>query len=149
MPNLNELIDQMSNGDPDETASAVFDALGCPQKWRDMFGPLVRNECRRSIRSDVRAHENSPSDHGTSDTQERRVAGGINRAEYLADRFCIGRGKHVVWGEATVQDHRDRIAFLASLRNGIDNTIARHAEAIDIIEAAGVSCLNDVLAVAA
>ena len=140
---LHELIAQHDQGDPDRTAIAVLNAVACPAKWRDLFGPLLRDECRRSFRADARKiEEEAGGAHSISGTQARDAAVGPSRTDFLATRFYTG-DRYVTWGEATVEDHRSRIAFLASLRNGIDATIQRHADAIEQIEAAGVATLAD------
>ena len=64
------------------------------------------------------------------------------RRRALAVAFFNGKD-FVEWGAATVQDHEGRIAYLSRRRDGITATIARHREAIEMIESAGVTCLND------
>lgn len=58
--------------------------------------------------------------------------------------FKLGDGTAVVWGEATVEQHEQRITFLSKLRDGLDRTIDRHREAIAAIRSAGVSCLAEI-----
>lgn len=141
---IDDLIYEHSTGDPDLTAAAVMDALRVPKRWRVLFWPLLRDECRRLHRSTVRAIEQSSgaTDHHGSDTHDPHVGGtGITRTEYLAQRFYTGT-EYVTWGSATVQDHQDRIDYLSKLRGGITDTIGRHAEAIELLESADVSCLD-------
>lgn len=57
--------------------------------------------------------------------------------------ISLGDGFSTSWGAATVEQHRQRIAFLEKLREGIAATIQRHEEAIRLIEGAGVTCLNE------
>lgn len=64
--------------------------------------------------------------------------------QLLRARFECGRGRSVSWGDATVEDHRARIGLLAAQRDGLNETIARHEEAIRTIQECGVVCLNDV-----
>lgn len=60
--------------------------------------------------------------------------------------FRLGDGAGaVVWGDATIEDHTQRIAFLSKQRDGIDQTIGRHLAAIELIREAGVTCLNDLI----
>ena len=140
---LHELIAQHDQGDPDRTAIAVLNAVACPAKWRDLFGGLLRDECRRSFRADARKIEEEASGgQARSDARGPLAAAGPSRTDFLSTRFYTG-DHYVTWGEATVEDHRNRIAYLASLRNGIDATIQRHADAIEQIEAAGVATLAD------
>ena len=45
---------------------------------------------------------------------------------------------------ASVEEHDERTVYLGRKRDGIDATIAKHLEAIDLIEATpGATCLND------
>lgn len=145
MDDLRTLIRTYEQDTPDATADAVFDAVGCPQKWRDLFGPVVRDECRRLYRGAVRSAESHPDGHTCGDTQAATAVGVTTRTDYLAQRFATGDGRYVTWAEATVDDHRSRIAMLATLRNGIDATIERHVDAIATITAAGARCLGDAL----
>jgi hypothetical protein len=55
----------------------------------------------------------------------------------------LGDGFTITWGAATVDQHRQRIAMLEKLRDGLTQTITRHEQAISLIESAGVACLND------
>lgn len=140
---LHALIAKHDQGDPDLTATAVLAAVACPAKWRDLFGGLLVQECRRMHRFDARKIEEEASGgHSTSGTQRQGAAAGPSRTDFLATRFYTG-DHYVTWGEATVEDHRNRIAYLALLRNGIDATIQRHADAIEQIEAAGAATLAD------
>lgn len=62
----------------------------------------------------------------------------------LAARIKLGDGSGgVTWGQATVAEHQQRIAFLAKLRDGIDQTIERHREAIALLSESGAACLDD------
>lgn len=134
---LSQLIDQHATGDPDATAAAVFDALRCPDKWRELFYGVVRDECRRRYRSTVREFE------GQSMTDAPSGIASGSRTAYLAERFYNGT-KYVEWGTATVEDHLNRITYLTMLRGGIDVTIARHEQAVAEITAAGVACLAEI-----
>lgn len=149
---LHDLIAEYQSGDPDQTAAAVFDAVKLPSKWRDLFYAVVRDECRRTARHHVRGLEANPSHNGIVDQGSSAGVASIapkdQRDGFLSQRFYTGT-EYVTWGAATVEDHRERIAYLATLRNGIDATIARHADAVEQIESAGASCLNDIEAVAA
>lgn len=60
-------------------------------------------------------------------------------------RFALGDGVRVGWGEATVDQHRQRIAMLRGLQNGIELTITRHEKAIEMIEKSKATCLDDLV----
>lgn len=66
------------------------------------------------------------------------------RAELSAEFFSLGDGRRVRWGEATVEQHRERIDLLEKQIAGIRYTVDAHAQAIVEIEAAGVSCLDEI-----
>ena len=66
------------------------------------------------------------------------------RAKRLEQTFALGDGRRVSWAEATVPDHRERIAYLEVHMRGVMMTVSRHSEAIEAIEAAGVSCLAEI-----
>lgn len=66
------------------------------------------------------------------------------RAALVAQTFTLPDGRRVCWGEATVEDHAERIVMLVKLRDGIDRTIGRHQRAIEAITEQGVSCLNEI-----
>ncbi|MFJ8687361.1 hypothetical protein [Micromonospora wenchangensis] len=68
--------------------------------------------------------------------------------ELLDSAFALGDGRTATWGDATIADHRQRIALLVGAAAGTTETAARHQAAIRMIEEAGVSRLAD-LAVAA
>ena len=138
--NLNELIDEHQTNDPDETAAAVFDAVACPAKWRELFYKVVRDECRRQARNLVR-HIEATGGHRRDDTHTGSAAGG-SRTAFLATKFYNGE-KYVTWGEATTVDHEGRIASLSRLAGGINTTIGRHRDAIERIVARGVTCLDE------
>lgn len=141
---LATLIDAHACDDPADTATAVLAAIATLKEARAVLFDVVRDECRRQSRSVARAIEQSaPTDQPPSGTHNDGVGGGTTRTAFLASRFCTGDG-WVTWGDATVQDHRDRITFQTALRNGISSDIDRHADAIERIERAGVSCLNDI-----
>ena len=57
--------------------------------------------------------------------------------------FSLGDGTSVPWGQATIEQHEQRIAFLALQRDGLNRTIAQHQEAIRVISEAGATCLAD------
>jgi hypothetical protein len=138
--NLTELIASVATGDPDETAEAVFAAVNCPSKWRDLFYGVVRDECRRRYRLAAIQIEISGTDQTRHDTQTGTVGA---RISFLESRFYDG-DKYVTQGAALIPDHERRIAFQGVLRGGIDADIGRHRWAIDKIKAAGVSCLNEI-----
>ncbi len=151
MDKLTDLIHANEADDPTDTANAVCAAVGLPTKWRDLFFDLLRDECRRRMRVDARSAEASSwgGAHTRPDTHPGNGSPREDRTTYLSTRFATGDGRFVLWGEATIDDHRMRMEMLTRLRNGLDATIARHQSAIDLLVESGARCLNDLGEVAA
>jgi hypothetical protein len=63
----------------------------------------------------------------------------------MKSNFSLGDGFTAQWGEATIEQHKRRIAYLERMKGGIESTISYHQKAIEIIEAAGAKCLNETL----
>lgn len=63
----------------------------------------------------------------------------------LRESFALGDGSNVTWGEATLEQHRERIRVLQDQRNGIDKTLGHHARAVSILIETGASCLDEVV----
>lgn len=66
-------------------------------------------------------------------------------AELLAQRFALGDGVKVAWGEATIEQHEQRVHMLRGLVNGTLATIKRHEEAVERLRSAGAKCLNELM----
>lgn len=64
----------------------------------------------------------------------------------LAVEFALGDGRRVTWQNATVSDHRSRIAYMQKKVAGIEQDIDLHQKAIDILEGLGVSSLSEAVA---
>jgi hypothetical protein len=69
-------------------------------------------------------------------------------ARLASERFTLADGTVVDWLKATIEDHLARISYLRSIQarynQGVDDTVRRHEEAVALIEAAGVSCLDEI-----
>lgn len=64
--------------------------------------------------------------------------------ELLSSVFALGDGTETTWGAATVAQHEQRLQMLAKNASGVVETAALHRKAIEMIRAAGVSCLAEV-----
>lgn len=144
---------------PDDTAlliEAFLDEAGLmpgtlvsADEARAFFAPFIRMALRELLRNVARGTEkraplpgkpvSTPSAKKRGKTKKDPVA---ERRRALAVAFFNGQD-FVEWGTATVADHEGRIEYLSRRRDGITATIARHREAIDMITAAGVTCLAD------
>lgn len=65
-------------------------------------------------------------------------------AELLGSEFALGDGRRVTWGEASTEDHEQRIRMLTSNAVANAEAAARHQAAITIIADAGVERLRQV-----
>lgn len=132
---LSTLID--SGVSADETTDKVLADL--PPSWASFFRPVVRREAHTIARDRNRQVEKATI--GTTDRWEKAHAD--KRRILLAQRFSIGAGIEVTWGAATVDQHRLRVKLLDEQSSGIADTKRRHLLAVDLIEAAGATCLGD------
>ena len=160
MSALHALIREHECDDPADTAAAVMSAIGLAKRHRDLFFPLLRDECRRLARSAARiaergtidldhrrgdthhlaveVDEEAGSGHPASDTQRYSA-----RASFLAVTFYTGTA-YVTWGDATAADHLGRITFQQSLASGIGRDIARHQRAVELLDEHDVDCLGEI-----
>lgn len=65
-------------------------------------------------------------------------------AELMATTFALHDGHRTSWGQATVDQHRERAMALASQGFGTLRTAALHEAAIELIEGASAQCLSEV-----
>lgn len=132
-----ELVVEVADGDPASTAAKVLRRLKVGGLAAKMLAPVVAFYVLNMQRSSTRRVE-----------YEAARSGGMTSAHarslVMAESFAIGGGKFVTWGAATVEQHRARISLLVAHRDGVTLTIARHTEAIDVIVAHGVECLDQV-----
>lgn len=136
-----ELHDRLVTGDPATTADKITDDLDLSLRAREYLWPLIANECERIERERVRSVE--AESWGKVRRNGRPASVLTDRAKLFTETFPLGDGTRVSWGDASADDHRKRIAMLERLHNGIAATIGRHAEAVELIESAGVRCLNE------
>ena len=127
-------------GEPETTAGRVAEALRLNATQRELLWPILLGFCATVERGRVRAVE-----HRAGRLADRTA----ERQALLCETFSLPDGRRVVWGEATVADHEERIAMLAALRDGIGSTIERHRQAIAELVKLKVSCLFDLEQVAA
>ncbi len=135
---LQELIGEHWSDDPADTAAAVMKAPGVVKEWRTLFFPLVRDECRRRAREVARQIEQTPA--GTEEKTTPSPA--ASRLGLLETSFYTG-SLYVTWGEATIADHEDRIAFQQAFVVGLGRDMALHRQAIADCRAGGVERLDD------
>lgn len=112
----------------------------------DWAMPIIKDECRRIRRAKVRETERRARRGGGSGRSNGKEATdpAADRAEWLRAGFTLSDHRRVTWGEATVEEHQDRRDYLDEYRRSYDPIIAQHDHSIQLIEAAGVACLNEV-----
>jgi len=126
------------SGDPDKTATAIMVALKLNVTQRAGLGWVILRECEHRDRNESASVERSAF-HGGTPADPSAL-----KARLMLASFALGDGRRVLWGEATPEEHDQRIAMLTKIRDGIDATILRHMDAAAKVRAAGVSCLNDI-----
>lgn len=133
---------------PEEVATMAVEAFDDADTLRQFVAPLLLNLAKNTVRREVRRREerafpnvgpkpkrNTPVDAGTV-AEARR--------ELVADRFSVGDGTWVRWGEATLEQHATRMRWQTQLADGALASAARHRAAIKMIEDAGVACLDEI-----
>jgi len=150
------LIRRAVKEDPGADTHALATVLMESFRKTDML-PLVEKEVAHQQRAYTREQEASWS-RSLADRFRRSTAAIPSPAEVEAaipdglkalmqSRFRLGDGGTVVsWGGATMQQHELRIEMLKRQRAGIDLTIRRHHEAIDLLRQTGATTLDEVFA---
>lgn len=124
-----------------QIASAICTRLRLDAVQRATLWSIILDHCRTIDRNNVRRIEKTVKPARVGQPVDPTAA----RSDFMDKTFTPGDGRRVLWGEATIKDHEMRIDFLAKHRDGIDTTIQRHREAIELLKASGASCLNELL----
>lgn len=122
----------------------------------DLAG-LLEAEVAAVRREDVRRHERQgilklTARFGTAKKPVTRTST-ADRLKVLNDlralrskSIDLGNGRVVPWGQATVEELRERRAMLVKQRNGIDTTVRQIDEVIAVLEREGAPCLDQLAA---
>ena len=170
--NITQLIEKLDDNkiEPHELASLVADEiLSSPnskrlieQSVRPLIGVLRRGRVRK-VEGVVR--DTLPPERGGTGAAARRaksratIVGVIPTAPpaqnpleawatFNEETFTTPQDGVVLWLDATVQQHQNRIAMLAKDIFGISKTVKLHESAVTEITTAGVRCLRDLEAAA-
>lgn len=143
METLRNAIDEHPELDADELAALVVDGLP-----RDELVYLVAQEIIAIRRHQTRAIEAEAfrSMRPGFSPGRKPKSGAVEREGFKAlfgASFRVGDGSKVMWEHATVEQHKQRKAMLSKMRDGLNETISFHDQAISALEAAGVSCLAE------
>lgn len=164
---IHDLIREHLDPNASVTAQRVFDALGVPHRWRVLFEPLVAREAAAiyrdivSVREDrffhgssrrVGDHPEIGVDSPPSRSDEPGVPGDAEAADiagkcrdlFASLIYCGPTFGHVRWGEATVEALRHRAVWYRKMASGYTSKAADAEFAIDLIERAGVTCLQEI-----
>lgn len=141
MSQVPKLSDLSHDPDPNVATAEAIAKLGVTGDTAEILWPAVLNYFRDLRRSGVRQAERTMMRavrDGVPAREAVTAAGLLHRGFALPSRLGI-----VLWKDATVADHRERIEFLRRKVAGIEATVRRHEWAITTITAAGVTCLAD------
>lgn len=149
VPSFHELVTEANMpGKPDAAAAYVMHRLQLNELQRQVLWSIIVGECRNIDRNRVRSIERDADDK----PNQRRIGTPVNptarRSQFLQSTFALPDGRRVTWGEATIQDHEARIAYLSKQQKGIGETIGLHRSVINEIKTAAVTCLNEARSVA-
>lgn len=104
--------------------------------------PILAQEIDHVRRESVRARE-AKQMHDFFRSGAGTIAPPSVAPEMFASPFAVGDGSDATWGEATVEQHRARVAILRNMVAGTQRTIGLHERAIEVLEATGARCLNE------
>lgn len=130
-------------GKSPESVASELSVVATPQDVAE----LIEEKARVLGRAEVREREAEAFRERFRDLAAGApitVAPSVSMRELFNERFSLGGGEVVTWGQATVAQHALRIEMLGKIRAGIDETIARHREAIRMIESHGVARLEEI-----
>lgn len=135
---INALITQASaEVANDDLTEQVLDALMRLSKAeiRAEVWSLVANEIRLTRRNATRAIESSGG---------QAADPGKPRRDLLAESFFVSpeRG-YIAWGEATVDDHLIRAAYLRHMAGGLIGTAKKHEDTAKLLRAKNAPCLYE------
>ena len=98
----------------------------------------------RSIERQVFSDEGSATSPMVVETAAGLTVDVVALRDLLSEELFSVDGKQVVWGEATIQQHLARAAWLRDQQRALEETVRRHLASVEVIERFGVSCLNEV-----
>lgn len=132
-------LEENRHGDPTEIAALILENVDT-EALIELVAHYVATYQRELTRRSERQALIRLQPVGTA-IDRRSETANLRRLE--GAKFTIASRLAVAWLDASVDDHKARIAYLLSKRKGIDDTIGLHRKAIDRIVATGVTCLRD------
>lgn len=144
MSKFTDMVAAQRDDTPADAASAILTKLKVIGEARAVLLPVVINAVATLHRGQVRRIERIASGvREEPDTAPQSMTRHEARIALARKTFVTAAGETVYWGQATVAQHRSRMELLATMANGINETISLHADAIAEIELHGVTCLDD------
>jgi hypothetical protein len=135
-PTVDLAIEVLQRVDKDELAPLLIEHLSRIQ--RDRTREIERAAFRRLVDREFKEPVSFPAASGG---QATATLGRLAR-----ERFALADGSVVDWLKATRADHEARISYLTMIQRqfnaGIEETIKRHKDAIALLDAHGVTCLE-------
>lgn len=127
--------------EPVELATALLERIP-----REELTDLVAEEIRQMQRTLARLHEREAFGALFSAPAKDRpaVASAPAFRRLFAEEFHVGDGTKTTWGKATIDQHRFRVQFLTHQIDGLTATRSRHEWAVQMLEATGAECLEDI-----
>lgn len=116
---------------------------GMGDKARHLLLPLVAAEAARIRRQPVRQIE----DRTLKAMKDRAPVDVVGRLTPELRRLAnqpLKHGEETTWGQATVDQHRERIAWFEQHIAGCERTLALHRLVLDTLVSAGVDRLDDI-----
>lgn len=139
---LSEVIASVLESAPDaideSVAEAVLDKIQVRGAAKRLLTPIVANHVADRRRAEVHVIERATRRGGVA------VDALDARKRLLDQRFALGDGTFVLWGDATEEQHLQRIGFLTTSVVGLQRTIGLHEDAVEQIRTHGVSCLREI-----
>ena len=147
--NLREWLAGFPHSKPEELAKELIG------KHRSVAIGIIAHEIEHLRRKEVQENEAEEffalMKHlkpAKSSPQEPTVLG-AGFTEFLSELFALGDGQKTTWGEATIEQHEQRVRMLRLMKEGIEKTIERHEMAIQELRGRKLACLNDLVRLAA
>ena len=128
-------------------------SISLAKKFIDLISPqeligILAEEIDNLRRDEVRAKEKNAFAEAFFSRHDKKIPDMVRYegfVELLKEKFSLGDGNTTRWGEATIEEHQARVAFLEKMRDGLDETISYHKKAIELLKAKKARCLNEVL----
>ena len=135
-----KLAQRIIREDPDLVVQIVTDAVDHERRV------LVREKEGQSVTEMLKSMRGGDASAPVPDNARSAVA---LFADILREKFALGNGMTVTWGEAKRSQHEQRIGMLRAMIRGTEQTINLHEKALELLKANEAECLNELAVPAA